>query len=45
MYDMAKLSFDIEDEVVEELEKKSKELDRPKSWIIRQAVKQYLNME
>lgn len=40
-----KLSFDIEEEYVEELDKKAKELDRPKSWVIREALKKYLGME
>jgi predicted transcriptional regulator len=41
-----KLSFDInDDKLVEELDKKAKELDRPKSWIIREALKKYLGME
>jgi predicted transcriptional regulator len=40
-----KLSFDVEEEYVEELDKKAKELDRPKSWVIREALKKYLGME
>lgn len=38
-----KLSFDIEEEYVKKLEEKARKLDRSKSWIIRNALKEYLD--
>ncbi|MDD3725723.1 MAG: ribbon-helix-helix domain-containing protein, partial [Candidatus Ratteibacteria bacterium] len=36
------ITFQIDDELNKKLDRITKELDLPKSWIIKQAIKQYL---